>query len=94
VSAKPGADAYADRFRPYTAPGNSAMTFKYTQLRTNSVVRWEYRPGSTFFLVWAHGRQDSGNQNPRQSWERDYRDLFGLHPDNTFLVKVAYWLNR
>ena len=34
----------------------TAMAFKAAQLRTNSVVRWEYRPGSTLFLVWAHGR--------------------------------------
>jgi hypothetical protein len=25
---------------------------------------------------------------------RDYRNLFELHPDNTFLVKVAYWLSK
>jgi hypothetical protein len=45
------------------------------------------------FLVWAHGRQDS-RDGLRQSWSRDYRDLFALHPDNTFLVKIAHWLNR
>ena len=40
------------------------------------------------------GRQDDANRNPDQSWTRDYRDLFALHPDNTFLIKLAYWLNR
>jgi uncharacterized protein DUF5916/cellulose/xylan binding protein with CBM9 domain len=94
VSATPDADAYADRFQPYVAPAGSQTSFKYTQLRTNTVVRWEYRPGSTLFLVWAHGRQDSANENPRQSWMRDYRDLFALHPDNTFLIKLAYWMER
>ena len=44
--------------------------------------------------VGSTGAQDASNQNPNQSWTRDYRDLFGLHPDNTFLIKVAYWLNR
>ena len=44
--------------------------------------------------MWAHGRQDSENQDSHQSWTRDYRDLFSLHPDNTFLVKAAYWLSR
>ncbi len=57
-------------------------------------MRWEYRPGSTLFLVWTQGRQDDRNLDGRQSWTRDYRDLFALHPDNTFLVKFAYWLNR
>ena len=27
-------------------------------------------------------------------WTMDYGDLFKLHPDNTFLIKMAYWLNR
>jgi hypothetical protein len=94
VSATPDAARYADRFRPYAPPAGSPTAFKYTQLRTNSVVRWEYRPGSTLFVVWAHGRQDYTNEHSDRPWTRDYRDLFGLHPDNTFLVKLAYWLNR
>ena len=94
ISATPDAANYDDRFQPYTPPPSARTSFKFTQLRTNAVARWEYRPGSTVFLVWAHGRQDDTNQNLRQSWTRDYRDLFGLHPDNTFLIKVAYWLNR
>jgi hypothetical protein len=94
VSATPGAEKYDDRFEPYVPPEGSKTSFKVTELRTNSVVRWEYRPGSTLFVVWAHGRQDDSNRNPQQSWARDYRDLFELHPDNTFLIKVAYWLNR
>ena len=94
TSATPGADSYDARFKSFVAPSGSQTAFKVTQLRTNAVVRWEYRPGSTLFVVWAHGRQDSANPNRNQSWTRDYRDLFALHPDNTFLVKLAYWLNR
>jgi hypothetical protein len=94
LSATPDAAKYDDRFRPYTAPANAPRSFKFTQLRTNAVARWEYRPGSTMFFVWQHGRQDFSNQSADQSWMQDYRDLFGLHPDNTFLIKVAYWLNR
>jgi hypothetical protein len=94
TSATPEAPQYDARFAPYSVPVGSPTAFKFTQLRTNAVARWEYRPGSTVFLVWAHGRVDSSNQNPNQSWARDYRDLFALHPDNTFLIKVAYWLSR
>ena len=94
LSATPDAARYADRFQPYTPPPGSETSFKFTQLRTNAVVRWEYRPGSTMFLVWTHGRQASDDGSERQSWSRDYRDLFALHPDNTFLIKVAHWLNR
>ena len=98
VSATPHAEEYAQRFQSYTLPSNAPATmFRATQLRTNTVARWEYRPGSTLFLVWAHGRDpgdQSQSQQLRQSWSRDYRDLFSLHPNNTFLVKFAYWLNR
>ncbi|HEX6049582.1 MAG TPA: DUF5916 domain-containing protein [Gemmatimonadaceae bacterium] len=94
VSDTPDAEEYEDRFRAYTPPDLETTTFKLKQLRTNAVARWEYRPGSTLFVVWAHGRQDDSNRNPGQSWRRDYRELFELHPDNTFLVKVAYWVNR
>jgi hypothetical protein len=94
TSATPGADEYDDRFVSYTPPSDAKLAFKLTQLRTNAVMRWEYRPGSTLFVVWTQGRFDDENKKPDQSWREDYRDLFTLHPTNTFLLKLAYWLNR
>jgi hypothetical protein len=95
LSATPDADDYDARFKPYAPPATESRQFKVTELITNSVVRWEYRPGSTLFVVWQHGRQGPGaNDTFRQRWTRDYRALFDLHPENTFLVKVAYWLSR
>jgi hypothetical protein len=57
------------------------------------VLRWEYRPGSTAFLVWQQGRDRLDERNGDFSARRDYGDLFGLHPDNTLLLKVSYWFN-
>ena len=94
VSTTPDADSYDARFRGYTPPANTRLEFKATQFRSNAVVRWEYRPGSTLFVVWAHGRDGTRNPSLDRSWSRDYRDLFSVHPDNTFLIKLAYWLNR
>lgn len=94
LSATPLAADYPGRYRPYAAPASAPTSFKFAELRTNAVVRWEYLPGSTLFVVWQHGRQDASNRNPGQSWGDDYRDLFAVHPENTFLVKVAYWLSR
>ncbi len=93
VSATPRADDFENRFVPYGTPGQTE-SFRFSQLRTNTVLRWEYRPGSTLFLVWAHGRQAFVDNPLETSWRDDYRDLFDLHPDNTFLIKLAYWLNR
>jgi hypothetical protein len=93
VSATPDAAHFDDRYKPYAVPAGSSMQFDYIQLRTNAVMRWEYRPGSALFLVWTHGRE-RGSDVRQGSWSDDYRDLFQLHPDNTFLIKVAYWLNK
>ena len=57
------------------------------------MVRWEYRPGSTIFLVWSQGRDESLDGASRFSADRDYRDLFAAHPDNTFLIKASFWFN-
>ena len=94
LSANPRAAAFADRFQPYTAPDGTATAYRFIQLRSSAVARWEYRPGSTLFLVWSHGRSDSSNNRTDQSWTRDYRDLFSLHPDNTFVIKAAYLFSR
>ena len=95
LSATPLADDYDQRYQPYTPPADSrAREFNISEVKTNAVMRWEFRPGSTLFLVWAHGRQNDERPYSDRSWMYDYRDLFDLHPDNTLLVKVAYWLNR
>ncbi|MBY0489333.1 MAG: carbohydrate binding family 9 domain-containing protein [Gemmatimonadaceae bacterium] len=81
------------RFRPYTtrgAPGG----FRFGQLRTNNVVRWEYRPGSTLFFVWSQGRDASDDGSAGAEVGRAYSQIFSRRPDNVFLVKASYWLGR
>jgi hypothetical protein len=60
-------------------------------LRGNLVLRWEYRPGSTFFLVWAHGRA-GGTSDPRFNLWDQLGNLFTDNQQNTFLVKMNYWI--
>lgn len=38
------------------------MVIGLRSLRANLVLRWEYRPGSTVYLAWAHGRDDQRNR--------------------------------
>ena len=94
ISDTPEAADYDARFQSYQLPAGSRESFSFRQLRTNTVLRWEYRPGSTLFLVWAHGREAFTEGQPRQSWQSDFDGLLDLRPDNTFLIKVAYWFNR
>ena len=64
------------------------------EFRSNVVFRWEYRPGSTLFLVWSQGRQGERDLEGRKSFGGDFGNLFKLRPANTFLVKVSYWFAR
>lgn len=91
----PSAAAYADRYKPYadTAVTNSPGGFNFKQFRWNTVFRWEYRSGSTLFLVWTQGRQDFAPAAGMNAVTKDFRGLFDLHPANAFLAKVSYWLN-
>jgi uncharacterized protein DUF5916/cellulose/xylan binding protein with CBM9 domain len=94
--ASPRAAAYDDRFTPYLDPAVSAnpRQFNVKQFRSNVVLRWEYRPGSALYLVWQQGREEFEPVRGTRSLFGDMDRLFNAHPDNTFLVKVSYWLDR
>jgi len=93
--ADPRARAYVDRFRSYgdTAVSNDPGGFNFKQFRSNTVLRWEYKPGSTIYLVWTQGRQDFESGYGVRSFGGDFRELFRSHPDNTFLIKVSHWFD-
>lgn len=82
-----------ERFRAYTERGEPGG-FRFGQLRTNNVVRWEYRPGSVLFFVWTQGRDandaDPGAFGVTQGFSR----IFERRPDNVFLIKASYFLGR
>ena len=92
--ANPRAASYGARFQPYTGPQATAPGgFNYKQFSSNVVLRWEYRPGSTVFVVWTQGRALGTGAEGTRSFAGELRDLFDLHPDNTFLIKMSYWLS-
>ncbi len=62
-------------------------------LRGTSVLRWEYRPGATLFVVWTQGREQS-LRAPGFGGMSEFSSLFSLAPENVFLVKLSYWLSR
>ena len=89
--ANPRAEKYEDRYKPYL--GGDPGGFDFKQLRSNTVVRWEYRSGSTLFFVWQQGREFSSDQASDFNFAHDFKNLFKLHPNNTLLIKASYWFN-
>jgi len=65
--------------------------FNRVSLRGTGVLRWEWRPGSTLFLVWQQSRSDymeGGDFN----FGRDVRSMWNADTKNVFMFKVTYWL--
>ena len=83
------------------APGLPAGTpdpqtaFSYRTWNVNLIGRWEYRPGSTAFLVYTHGVTTDQLANDRAgiSPRRDLTVLRHLPSDDVVQVKVS-WLFR
>jgi len=86
--------AYAQRYTPfaYDRAANGDPDFNVKSFRTTNVLRWEYRPGSTLFVVWQQARENDARLGDFR-FGRDVRGIFGVPPKNVFLVKFAYWLN-
>jgi hypothetical protein len=72
---------------PYVEPD-----FNEVSLNSNVVVRWEYLPGSTMYLVWSHGRQGVDG-----TFDNTFRDNLRytsrLPAENVFLFKISYWFS-
>lgn len=83
--------------RPYDMDA-SLSDFEFGAVNLNVVYRWEYRPGSTIFLVWAHGKQRFDQRyyadNPND-WNNNFDSAypFGTEPENTFMAKFSYWFS-
>jgi len=79
-----------DRF----APTNELVRPDFNELSFNSnvVLRWEYLPGSTVYLVWSHARH--GERGTYQtSFGDNFNNTLALPADNVLLLKVSYWLS-
>jgi hypothetical protein len=67
--------------------------FNVRSFRSNVVLRWEWRPGSTLYAVWQQNRASSIVEGEHVG----VGDLFGslsAPGDNIFAIKTTVWLSR
>ncbi len=98
-----GSIAYDPASARYTVdPGGGAGSapfafanpdFNFKSSRINGVFRWEFRPGSTLYLVWTQQQEDYVRPG-RFALGPDLSSLYGAPGDNVVLVKVSYWFSR
>ena len=81
------------QFKPY--PLNENRDFHRRSLRGNTVLRWEFQPGSTLFLVWSQSRALQLEEVGAE--ELEFRPFYRLRSSftdegkNIFLIKCRYW---
>lgn len=66
--------------------------FNVQQFLSNLVIRWEYNPGSSVYLVWNQTREGY-NPSGMLDYFNDMGDLFNHKknaPNNVFLIKFSY----
>jgi hypothetical protein len=82
---------------PQVTDGNDTFTlrrardFTVRSFRSNAVLRWEWRPGSTLFLVWQQDREEEETSSVRTTFGDMFRSIGG-RGDNFFAVKMNFWI--
>ena len=65
--------------------------FNVLSFRSNLVLRWEWRPGSTLYLVWQQDREEEEINRTRVGL-RDIFGSFGAAGHNVLAVKTTFWI--
>ncbi|MDX1624839.1 MAG: DUF5916 domain-containing protein, partial [Gemmatimonadota bacterium] len=65
--------------------------FEALSFRSNLVLRWEYRPGSSLFLVWQQNRSRAGSDADRVGGG-ELLDAFSADGENVLAVKLTWWM--
>jgi hypothetical protein len=71
----------------------SNSDFNVQSYRSNVVLRWEWRPGSTLYTVWQQNRSSTEPHGEHVGFD----DMFGsltAPGDNIFAIKTTFWLSR
>ena len=82
-----GATEVTDGSQTFTIDNND---YNVRSLRSNAVLRWEWRPGSTMYLVWQQDR--GGNRAIRSVRPGDLFNAFNTRGDSFFAIKLSYWI--
>ena len=66
--------------------------FNFQEFRSNLVGRWEFRPGSTLYLVWTNTRSAYADQKEQSIWN-SFGSIWNQKSQNVFMIKFSYWFS-
>ncbi|MCP4547808.1 MAG: hypothetical protein GY835_15205 [bacterium] len=65
----------------------------FSALNSTLLLRWEYGPGSTMYLVWTRACAKDDDTVNKLDWSKDLDRFFSGEAENVFMAKVSYWFN-
>lgn len=83
-------DIDGDGTTNFEVPAN--RDFNYKEFHSNLVVRWEYKTGSTLYLVWSSNMSHFITDGDF-SYGRDLRRLLRSDGENVLMLKASYLFN-
>jgi len=87
ITQSAGGYTVTDGIQSFQLPG---LDFSRLSFRSNLVLRWEWLPGSTAYLIWQQNRFDS-DIVARRIDAGDLWDAARAAGDDIFVIKVSYW---
>lgn len=66
--------------------------FNFQEFRSNFVLRWEYKTGSTFYFVWTNNRSHYEEQY-NSSILNSLKGISKVTAQNAFMIKFSYWFS-
>jgi len=76
---------------PLSSPLDDDPDWEGGSINANIVLRWEYRLGSTLFLVYTHAQGDGRVPLARRGAGFDFGWLGPRASEETLLAKLSYW---
>jgi len=92
IAPTPDGRAYDVTERQGAAFSFANPDFSLRQFRSNLVLRWEYTPGSSLYLVWSQ-RRTGADLNWVGRFGNNWSELWRTRPDNAVPAKVSYWVS-
>lgn len=77
----------SDRILSFSLPD-----FTYLSFRSNLVLRWEWHPGSTLYLVWQQNRGSYESSSRRLQWD-SFTSPLSASGDHVVALKISYWVH-
>jgi len=87
----PRAPRFEERIEPVAYNGDDR--FLATEVRSNVVLRYDYCPGCSAYLVWFHEQSENRSDIDRVALDRGVGDLFAAPATDVVMLKLAHYLS-